>query len=96
MQLFCLRPYKTGYTGFIEDGDEYAYFQFPRKGALRKLLRFPKNEFHGYRHFIGGISKFIPYLFFLEYPIPFDPVTIEELDRIHKEIGAPIGTSASR
>ena len=85
MKIFCLRSYSTGYTGFVEDKDEYAYFQFRRTGVFRKTLTFPKNHFDGYTHFVGRISKFVPLLYFFSEPIPLESFTIQELDRIHRQ-----------
>ncbi len=86
MRVFCIRRYSHGYTGFVEDEDEYAFFQFPRRGKLRKLFAHDKNDYPDYHYFVGAMSKFIPRLFFLEQPIPFEPVTIEQLDKIHKMV----------
>jgi len=85
MKIMCLRSYSHGYTGFMEEQGQYVFFQFPRRGKIRELLTYDKSQFTGYRHFVGGISKFIPHLFFLEQPIAVDPMTIHALDSIFKE-----------
>lgn len=82
MKIMCLRSYSHGYTGFMEEQDQYVFFQFPRRGKIRRLVTYDKSQFTNYRHFVGGISKFIPHLFFLEQPVAVDLMTIQALDCI--------------
>ena len=84
MKLICLRSYSNGYTGFIEERDSYVYFTFPRKGKLKKLLKYHKADYENYGHFIGGISRFFPFSFFLKEPVVLESITIKELDKIFR------------
>ena len=69
----------------MEEKSQYVFFQFPRRGKLKRLVTFKKSDYKSYRHFVGGISKFLPYLFFLEQPILIDPLTIHDLDKVFHE-----------
>ena len=82
MKLICLRSYSNGYTGFIEEKESYVFFKFPRKGKLEKLLKYHKADYKNYNHFIGDISKFFPFSFFLKEPVALETITIAELDKI--------------
>jgi len=82
MRIISLRPYVNGYTGFIEDEQSYAYFSFPRKGKLTRLIIYNKSDYADYGHFLGGITKFFPLSTFLKEPVPLKSCTIAELDRI--------------
>jgi hypothetical protein len=84
MKLICLRSYSNGYTGFLEERDSYVFFKFPRKGKLIKLLKYHKADYENYSHFIGGISKFFPFSFFLKEPVVLESITITELDKIFR------------
>ncbi len=86
MRIISLRSYSSGYAGFIEETDSYVYFNFRRKGKLKRLLKYNKSNYTDYGHFVGGITKFFPYSFFLKKPVPLESCTIEELDRISKQI----------
>jgi hypothetical protein len=72
--------------GFLEDEKSYVYFNFPRKGVLTEVMRFDKTDYADYGHFMGGITKFFPYNFFLKNPVVIDSCTIEELDRVSEGI----------
>ena len=82
VKLICLRSYSHGYMGFVEDEHSYMYFNFPRKGRFKPLMTFNKGDYADYGHFVGGITKFFPYNFFLRNPVVMESCTIEELDRI--------------
>ena len=86
MRVICLRSYSHGYMGFVEDDTSYTYFNFPRKGKLNALMKFHKSDYVDYGHFVGGITKFFPYNFFLKNPVVIESCTIEELDRISKDM----------
>jgi hypothetical protein len=86
MRIICLKSYSNGYTGFIEEKEAYVFFNFSKNGKLTKLLEYNKSDYTGYRHFIANISKFFPSTFFLKEPIPFESLSIAELDRIFEGI----------
>ena len=98
MKIICLRSYSHGYTGFMDELGQYVFSQFPRQGKIKRLFAYDKSDFTGYRHFIGGISKFIPRLFFLERPVPVALMSIQELDSIFKEqyMARPEGVRTKR
>ena len=81
-KILSLRSYSNGYTGFIEEKDCYAFFQFSRKGELTKIMEFEKSDYRDFGHFLGGITKFFPLNFFLKEPITVESISIAELDRI--------------
>jgi hypothetical protein len=85
-RILCLRSYSNGYTGFMEEEDNYTFFQFSRNGKLTRVMEFDKSDYTDYGHFIGGITRFFPATFFLREPIPFESISIRELDRIFKQI----------
>jgi hypothetical protein len=86
MRIISLRAYVNGYTGFIEDEADYAYFNFPRKGRLKRLATYKKKDYSDYGQFLGGMSRFFPSTTFLQEPIPLEFCTIAELDRIFARI----------
>jgi hypothetical protein len=86
MKILCLRPYCHGYSGFLENETDYLYFSFTPKGGLKELMTFPKSDYEDHGHFVGGITKFFPYNFFLKEPLSIESCTIEELDRISRHI----------
>lgn len=85
-RVLCLRSYSNGYAGFMEDEQDYIYFNFTRKGGFKEIMRFPRSDYADYGHFVGGITRFFPYNFFLRPPVVIDACTIEELDRISENI----------
>jgi hypothetical protein len=88
-KILSLRSYSSGYTGFIEENDCYAFFQFSRNGELTKIMEFDKSDYTDYGHFFGGITKFFPLNFFLKEPITVESISISELDRIFDQPSNP-------
>ncbi|MDM8550875.1 hypothetical protein QUF72_12380 [Desulfobacterales bacterium HSG2] len=86
MKLISLKSYRNGYTGFVEEKERYVFFNFSRKGKFKNLLEYSKADYTSYDHFLSVISKFIPRKSFFKKPIPFESMTIAELDRIYKEV----------
>lgn len=82
MKIISIKSYSNGYTGIIEKGDKYILFNLSKKGKLKKLNEYNKEDFADYNHFVGMMSKFIPYSTFLKEPVKVESITIEELDRI--------------
>ena len=70
----------------MEDETSYLYFSFTPKGGLKELMKFHKSDYEDHGHFVGGITKFFPYNFFLREPLSIESCTIEELDRISKHM----------
>jgi hypothetical protein len=82
MKIICIRSYSNGYTGIVEENDRYVLFNLSKKGRLKKINTYNKEEFTDYNHFVGMMSKFIPYSTFLKEPVKIESITIEELDGI--------------
>jgi hypothetical protein len=82
MKIICIRSYSNGYTGIFEEDNRYVLFNLSKKGKLKKINTYNKEEFTDYNHFVGMMSKFIPYSSFLKEPLKIESITIEELDGI--------------
>jgi hypothetical protein len=81
MKLIGLKKYRHGYTGFLENAHDYAYFQFAR-GKFTLLQHFAKQDFQSHDHFVDVIRKFVHIGFFLEKPVEIEAVNEEELKRV--------------
>ena len=82
MKIICIKSYSSGYTGIFEEDHKYVLFNLSKNGKLKKINEYNKEEFVNYKHFVGIISKFIPYSSFLKEPVKIESITIDELDRI--------------
>ncbi len=82
MKIINIRLYRTGYTGIVEEDDKYVLFNLSKNGKLKKINEYNKEEYVDYNHFVGMMSKFIPYGSFLKEPVKIESITIEELDRV--------------
>jgi len=82
MKIICIKSYSNGYTGIFEEDHKYVLFNLSKNGKLKKINEYNKEEFVDYNHFVGIISKFIPYSSFLQEPVKIESITIDELDRI--------------
>ena len=82
MKIIGLKSYSTGYKGFIEEKDQYVFFIYYRNGKLKKLLNYKKEDYISFEHFVGVMSKFVPFSFFLKKPRYVQSMTTDELDRI--------------
>jgi len=86
MKIISIKSYSNGYTGIFEEDNSYILFNLSKNGKLKKLNEYNKEEFVDYNHFVGMISKFIPYSSFLKKPVKIESITIEELDRVFSKI----------
>jgi hypothetical protein len=84
MKILCLRPYSIGYNGFMEDEICYTYFFFTKKSGLKRVMKFHKSDYESYGHFVGGVTKFFPYNYFLKKPVFIESFTLQELARISR------------
>lgn len=82
MRIISIKSYSNGYTGIFEEDNRYVLFNLSKKGKLKKLNEYNKEEFADYKHFVGMMSKFIPYSSFLKEPVKIESITIGELDRV--------------
>jgi hypothetical protein len=75
----------------LEEAQAYSFFQFPRHGRLKRLIRYDKATFPSLRRFVGGMGKFLPRRFFLETPVILESITIGELDALFARVGEDHG-----
>ncbi len=78
MKIISIKSYRNGYTGIFEEDDRYVLFNLSKKGKLKKINEYNKEEYVDYNHFVGMMSKFIPCL---KEPVKIESITIEELER---------------
>jgi hypothetical protein len=83
MEIFALRSYAAGYRGCSIDEGGYLFFQYTRKGGLKRLKCYDRGDFDGNDHFAAMMMKFMTPSAFLRPPVPIDALTLEELDRVH-------------
>ncbi len=81
MKIINIRLYRTGYTGIFEEDDKYVLFNLSKNGKLKKINEYNKEEYVDYNHFVGMMSKFIPYGSFLKEPVKIESITIEDLEK---------------
>ncbi|MBW2568021.1 MAG: hypothetical protein JRD93_17665 [Deltaproteobacteria bacterium] len=86
MKIICIKSYSNGYTGIFEEDNRYVLFNISKKGRLKKINTYNKEEYTDYNHFVGMMSKFISYGSFLKEPLKIESITIEELDRVFSKI----------
>jgi len=81
MKIISIKSYSNGYTGIFEEDDKYVLFNLSKKGRLKRLNEYNKEEYVDYNHFVGMMSKFIPLGSFLKEPVKIRSITIEELEK---------------
>ncbi len=91
MELLYLRAYGSGYRGCAITQDRYLFFQCSRKKSLKILKAYSREEFADLAHFMAMMQKFISPPSFLRPPITIAGLTMEELDRVHRELSDPAG-----
>lgn len=84
MEIIALKAYARGYRGCLIDDDRYVFFQYTRKGRLRRLKAYPKSAFEDNDHFAAMMMKFMTVSAFLRPPVPIDALTLAELDRVYR------------
>ena len=82
MRIASLTAYPIGYTGFVEESDQYVLFLYPLRGAFRPLQAYQKADFNSYDHFVSVIGKLTGRRAFLHDPIPVETMSFAELERI--------------
>jgi hypothetical protein len=88
MELLFLRAYANGYRGCGVDDHDYFFFQCNRKGRVRRLKSYPKDDFVDRRHFTLMMQKFVSPPIFLQPPMALSSLTIEALDGAYARIVA--------
>jgi hypothetical protein len=86
MDLIYLKAYGSGYRGCAIALDRYLFFQCSRKKGPKILKSYPKDEFVDREHFMAMMRKFISPPSFLHPPITIAELTLEELDRVQREL----------
>jgi hypothetical protein len=84
MKIICLKSYKSGYTGFLEERDRYVFFHLSRNGELKRLVEYDKSGYLDRKRFVSVMARYVPLGNFLEEPVPVEEVTVEALDKITK------------
>ena len=82
MRIIGLKAYQKGYTGFLENEEDYIFFN-TTKGQYRPVQAYPKSDFESFHHFTTLMSKFVTRAFFLKTPVDITAINMETLDRIH-------------
>jgi hypothetical protein len=83
MQIVALMASGRGYRGCLFDGDGYQFFQYSRKGRLRKFKRYPAAEFSDHDHFAAMMMKYMIPSAFLRPAVTIEALTLTELDRVN-------------
>ena len=68
------------FYGCVEDKNEYRIFHTDGMQIIFDNT-YPKNEYEDYEHFVGIMSKFDPYTFFMKQPIRVFKIDRETLER---------------
>lgn len=83
MKIIALKAHTRGYHGCLVDGEGYMFFQLTRNGRLRKLKRYPLDEFEDDDHFIAMMAKYMHLSAFIRPPAAVDALTLAEMDRVY-------------
>ena len=86
IRILSLESLPEGYSGFFEEIENYVDFTLPSSGKIKLNYKYKKADFGDYEHFAAVMGKFDPYVMFLKNPINVDSVTVEELDRVYREL----------
>lgn len=95
MEIVALMASGRGYRGCLFDGDGYLFFQYSRKGMLKKLKRYPADEFSDHDHFAAMMMKYMIPSAFLQPPAAIDQLTLAELDRVYVLLKKQISSAES-
>lgn len=83
MEIVALMTAGRGYRGCLFDGEGYQFFQYSRKGLLKKRKRYPADEFSDHDHFAAMMMKYMIPSAFLQPPVAIEALTLTELDRVY-------------
>ena len=95
MEIIALMAAGRGYRGCLFDGDSYQFFQYSRKGLLKKRKRYPAEEFSDHDHFAAMMMKYMIPSAFLQPPAAIEDLTLDELDRVYALLKKQISEGAS-
>lgn len=82
MEIVALMASGRGYRGCLFDGAGYMFFQYTRKGLLKKLKRYPADQFDDHDHFAAMMMKYMIPSAFFRPPVRIKDLTLTELDRV--------------
>jgi hypothetical protein len=68
----------------VDLGETYSWFTVAA-GTVTETRKISKKGFDDYEHFVGVMSKFNPYTFFLKAPVQIDAVTYAEVERVYRK-----------
>ncbi len=83
MEIIALKYHTRGYHGCLIDGSGYVFFQLSRKGKLRRLKTYAREDFSDHEHFQHMMMKYMTPSAFLNPPEPIAAMTLAELDRVY-------------
>jgi hypothetical protein len=69
----------------VDVGAFYSWFTAAGAGAV-ETRKIAKKEFKNYEHFVGVMSKFNPYTFFLKAPVQISTVTYAEVEQVYQRL----------
>lgn len=84
MEIIALKAHTRGYHGCVVEADDYVFFQLSRKGKLRRLKAYARDDFDDHEQFQFMMMKYMTPSAFLNPPVPIAAITLKELDRVHQ------------
>lgn len=94
MKIVALKAHGRGYHGVLLDDDGYMFFQFSRNGRLRKLKRYPLDDFEDPEHFTAMMAKYMHLSAFIRPPADIDDLTLDDLDKVWHAMRKPSGEAS--
>jgi len=85
MKIISLVKEVNEFSGFISKKDNYTEF-YSEKEKIIYGKSYPKKDYRNYGHFVGVMSKFDPFLFFLEKPISIEKLNRKTLEQLWEKI----------
>lgn len=83
MAILTLRAQNGGYRGCVIEEGHYLFFQLSRKNQVKRLGRYPQQEFCDPPHFLAIMLKnILPTRVYLP-PAPISALSRSELDRVY-------------
>ena len=84
-RLISIEKERSGFSACIETSTTYRFFDLKMKKVLWGK-EYTKAEYRGYEHFVGVMSKFDPYTFFLKKPIEVQTIDSEALEKVWQRV----------
>jgi len=86
MKIISLEKTKDRFNGYIEDQKNYIGFSWNKKEGYEEYHKYKKKDYKNYDHYVGVMSKFNPYTFFLIKPIETKKLNYEILEKAYKQL----------